>query len=107
MRDAPPPLLDRVSRKLRRFTLHQRLREYLAEIEPGHPLFGIRTRVVGDASADPTEFFDHYDAFAYWAARRIALRAKRLRILDVGSTKMMNAMLSSQHDVTSLVLADC
>lgn len=107
MRDAAPPILNRIYRKLRSLLLYPRYREYLAGIGPGHPLHGIPTRMAGDASADPTEFFDHYDAFACWAARRIAARGKRLATLDVGSTKMMNAILSAQHDVTALVLADC
>jgi SAM-dependent methyltransferase len=74
---------------------------------PGHPLHGIPVRVIGDASADPTEFFDHYDAFAAWAAQRIFARSGRQRTLDVGSIKLMNGVLAAAHDVTSLVLADC
>ena len=70
MRDAAPPILNRIYRKLRSLSLYPSYREYLAGIGPGHPLHGIATRMVGDASADPTEFFDHYDAFACWAARR-------------------------------------
>ena len=107
MRDAAPPILDRIHRKLRSLSLYPRYRAYVDGIAPSSPLRGIATRMVGDASADPTEFFDHYDAFACWAARRIAARGQRLATLDVGSTKMMNAMLSAQHDVTALVLADC
>lgn len=107
MKDAAPPILNRIARKLRTLTLYPRYRAYVAGIPANSPLHGIATRVVGDAAADPTEFFDHYDAFACWAARRIAARGRRLATLDVGSTKMMNAMLSAQHDVTALVLADC
>ena len=107
MRDAAPPILNRLYRKLRLFSLYPRYREYVDGIGPASPLRGIPTRMVGDAAADPTEFFDHYDAFACWAARRIAARGSRLATLDVGSTKMMNAILSAQHDVTALVLADC
>lgn len=107
MRDAAPPILNRLYRKLRKLTLYPRYREYVAGIGSGHPLHGIPARMVGDASADPTEFFDHYDAFAYWASRRIFERGGRLRTLDIGSTKMMNGILSALHDVTALVLADC
>ena len=107
MRDAAPPILNRLYRKFRKLTLYPRYREYLAGIGSGHPLYGIPARMVGDASADPTEFFDHYDAFAYWAADRISKRGGRLRTLDLGSTKMMNGILSVQHDVTAMVLADC
>jgi SAM-dependent methyltransferase len=107
MRDASPPLLDRVYRKLRRFTVYPVYMRYLAGIGAGHLLHGIPARLTGDASADPTEFFDHYDAFAAWAAQKMVARRGRLRTLDVGSTKMMNGILSATHDVTSLVLADC
>lgn len=107
MRDARPPLAYRVLRKLRKFTLQPMHRRYMSVIGPSHPLHGIPSRVTGDASADPTEFFDHYDAFASWAARKIFARGAPLKTLDLGSVKMMNGVLAAVHDVTSLVLADC
>jgi SAM-dependent methyltransferase len=107
MRDAAPSLLTRVWLKLTRFTVYPTYRRYLAGIGEQHPLHGIQSRLTGNASADPTEFFDHYDAFAAWAAQKIAARRGCLQTLDVGSTKMMNGILSAVHDVTSLVLADC
>jgi SAM-dependent methyltransferase len=79
----------------------------LSQISYGHPFHGIPTKLIGDASADPTELFDHYDAFAFWATKRIFARNEKLKTLDVGSVKMMSAMLSTMHDVTSLVLANC
>lgn len=106
MKDAPPPLPERVWRKLRTLVLAPRLRRYLAAMSKDNPLHGLPATVVGDASADSTEFFDHYDAFAFWVAARLAGSPRR-RILDVGSAKMMCAMLSAQHEVTSYVLADC
>lgn len=107
MRDAAPPILNRVWRKLRKLALYSKYRSYLSGIANEHPLYGIPSRLIGDASGDPTEFFDHYDAFAYWSAKKISARGCRLRTLDLGSTKMMNGILSSVHDVTALVLADC
>jgi SAM-dependent methyltransferase len=107
MRDAAPPIIDRIARKLRVATLYPRYRRYLSGIDDEHPLHGIPTRLVGDASADPTEFFDHYDAFAFWAARKIHARGGRQKTLDLGSTKMMNGILSTMHDVTAMVLANC
>lgn len=107
MRDAAPPLLDRLRRKLGKLTMYPRFRQYVAGIDSQHPLHGIPARLVGDASADPSEYFDHYDAFAFWAAQKVRARGGRLRTLDVGSMKMMNAMLSTAHEVTALVLADC
>ena len=107
MRDAPPSLVRYLFLKLRVLALYPSYKRYVAGIGSGHPLSGIRTSLRGDASADPTEFFDHYDAFAFWAAARIADRRARLKILDVGSIKMMNGILSASHDVTSMVLADC
>jgi len=107
MRDATPALPERIYRKLRALAIRPRFRQYMSGIGPAHPLHGIPARVVGDTSADPTEFFDHYDAFASWATRKIFARSGRLKTLDVGSIKMMNGILSNLHDVTSLVLADC
>jgi hypothetical protein len=72
-----------------------------------HPLQGFTARLVGDTSADPSELFDHYDAFAACLSRVLAAKSNRLRILDLGSPKMMTAMLAGPHDVTSMVLKDC
>lgn len=83
------------------------LQAYFASMSPDNPLRGFPARIVGDASSDPTEMLDHYDAFAYWAATRLARGALRRRILDLGSPKTQNAILSAYHDVTALVLADC
>jgi hypothetical protein len=107
MKETAPAFLDRVYRKLRSAAVYPSYRKYVGSIKPDSPLHGIPTRLIGDASADPTEFFDHYDAFAFWATARLPTRPERLRILDLGSSKMMNGMLSVLHDVTALVLADC
>jgi Caenorhabditis protein of unknown function, DUF268 len=107
MKDFIPPILNRIYRKLRIAAVYPGYRQYIAGIGPSHPLHGIPTRLVGDAAADPTEYFDHYDAFSFWAARKIFARGGKLKVLDIGSRKMMNGILSAIHDVTSLVLADC
>ena len=107
MKDAAPPLFERVLRKLRSVVMYGELNNYLAEMNADSPLKGIKARVVGDASADPSEFFNHYDAFAFWVAESLAKESRNRKILDVGSPKMMSAMLSASYEVTSLVLADC
>jgi hypothetical protein len=107
MKDAPPPLLNRARRKLRSFFMRSELEAYLATMSPDNPLRGGAVRIVGDASSDPTEFFTHYDAFGYWVADKLARTNRRQRILDIGSPKAQNAILSAYHDVTAVVLADC
>lgn len=107
MKDAPPPLFNRARRKLRSFFMRSELDAYLATMSPDNPLKGLPVRIVGDASSDPTEFFTHYDAFGYWVADKLARTSSRQRILDIGSPKAQNAILSAYHDVTAVVLADC
>jgi SAM-dependent methyltransferase len=107
MRDSPPPLSNRIYRKLRKVILYPAYRRYIAAVSDNHPLAGVPTRLRGDAAGNPEEFFDHYDAFASWVAARLQASGRRLRTLDLGSVKMMNGILSATHDVTSLVLADC
>ena len=106
MKDAPPPLFNRAIRKARSLAMRPKLKAYLEGMDSENPLRGLPARVVGDASADPTEFFNHYDGFAFWVANRLAQRGVPRRILDIGSPKMQNAMLSASHDVTAVVLAD-
>ncbi len=103
----PTNFFKRGYRKLRALAMYPSYRAYLAGIVPSSPLHGIPSRMVGDASADPTEFLDHYAAFAYWATAKIAARARSLKLLDLGSPKMFNSMSSASHEVTSVVLADC
>jgi SAM-dependent methyltransferase len=107
MRDVAPPLLHHAWRKLRRLTLYPTCKRYLSVIGETHPLHGIDTRATGDASADPTEFFDHCDAFAALAAQEFFDCNAPMRTLGLGRTTMMNGILSAAHDVTSLVLVDC
>ena len=107
MKESSPAFFDRVYRKLRSVAIYPSYRKYVGAIKSDSPLHGIPTRLIGDASADPIEFFDHYDAFAFWATAKLPNQPERLRILDLGSSKMMNGMLSALHDVTALVLADC
>jgi hypothetical protein len=107
MKDAPPPLLNRVVRKLRSFSMRPELKAYLSSMSADNPLRGLPAQIVGDASSDPTEFFTHYDGFGYWVAKKLAREDRRHRILDIGSPKMQNAILSAFNDVTAIVLADC
>jgi len=107
MKDAPPPFFNRVARKLRSFFMRSELEAYLATMSADSPLRGLPARIVGDASADPTEFFTHYDAFGYWVAAKLAREGRRRRILDIGSPKTQNAILSASHNVTAVLLADC
>lgn len=107
MRDLRPSLLMRILRKLGAISVYPQFKTYRSSINSGHPLFGIRARIVGNAAADSAEFFDHYDAYSFWVAQKIAAREKPISILDVGSPKMMNAILSANNDVTALVLQHC
>lgn len=107
MSAARPALADRVRRKLRSVFMRGELDAYLATMSADNPLRGLPVRIVGDASADPTEFFTHYDAFGFWVAQHLARAGRRRRILDIGSPKTQNAILSASHDVTALVLANC
>lgn len=107
MKDAPAPFANRIVRKARSLFMRSELRDYLCSMSADNLLRGMPTKIVGDASADPTEFFDHYDAFGYWVAARLASDARKRRILDIGSPKGQNAILSAYHDVTAIVLADC
>lgn len=76
-------------------------------MDADHLLKNASMRVVSDVAADPTEFFNHYDAFAFWICRKISPSIKGRKILDLGGRKSVNSILSIYNEVSSIVLADC
>lgn len=102
-----PPFLAKVGRKLYILVQLFEYRKYIKQIDKNSPLKGIQSKLIGDASDDPSEFFDHYCAYSFWAANKIFKKSNSIRILDVGSTKILNAIVSVNYKITSLVLKDC
>lgn len=105
--------LCKVEWRVKKFMLKKKFEYYKSLMSPDHPLFNFPMELVGDASADPTEFFNYYDAFAFWLFEKLK-NYKKLkeigsgkRILDLGNKKMCNALLSSENEVYAIVLKDC
>lgn len=103
--DFIPPLITKIIRKVGVIFLQSQLKNYLSDMGEENILRNKSYALVGNASADPTEFYTHYDAFSYWIFKKIGNEQKK--ILDVGSPKIMVSSLSANNQVTSLVLADC
>jgi hypothetical protein len=102
---------NHVLRRAVRFVRGRKVRPlfnaYVAAMTDDNPLRRCDMSLVGDCSADPTEFFNYYDAFAYWEAEKLKKLGDTLDILDIGNKKATNAIVSVQHNITSIVLADC
>jgi|SRR5579884_1342957 len=102
---------NHVLRRLIRFVRGRKIRPllnaYAAAMADDNPLKKCGMSLIGDCSANPTEFFNYYDAFAYWEAEKLKNISDSLDILDIGNKKAINAILSVQHNITSIVLADC
>jgi len=98
---------QRILGKMRTVRLRRKLREYKRLMRSDHPMANFPVACRADVSADPKEFFSHYDAYAFWAAKKINGIGGGAKILDVGNRKMANAMNSVSNDVTAIVLADC
>jgi len=111
MRGLIPPIFNKIVRKAAILKQFSQKKSFLKSIAPGSPLLGIPVKLVGDSSGDPREFFDHYSAYAFWATQKIESKAetsgRKLRILDVGSPKMINSIISVRHNVNAIVLANC
>ena len=101
------PFLRSLLRTVRSVRTRNYFNRYKQLMELNHPLRDFRMVNIGDCSDDPTEFFSHYEAFSFWLASRLNSRGRRRKILDIGSTKCTNAILSVSHDVTAIVLKDC
>ena len=92
---------------VRSLRTRKRFIQYRNLMEPDNPFHKFRMVNIGDCSDDPTEFFTHYEAFSFWMASKLNNLKERRMILDIGSKKITNAILSASHDVTAIVLRDC
>jgi len=100
-------LTDGVTRRIVKKRLSPILTKYILEMKPDNPFFGFSMKVGQDLSANPNEFFSHYDGFSFWTYSKIRdLHLQNCKILDIGSTKVLNAIMSYDHEVTAIVLAN-
>ena len=83
------------------------LKRYKTLFYANNPLRYFEMRAVCLSREDPVEFFDHYTVFSYWVAEFVNGLNNGKRVLDVGGKKLLNAILSLNNEVTSVVLADC
>ena len=80
---------------------------YVSGIDEKHKFSNFSRSIQGDMSASALERFSHYDAFAYFTHNRVReISSNELKVLDLGSVKLSTALLSLNHEVTSLVLVD-
>jgi SAM-dependent methyltransferase len=89
------------------FLLKKKYIKYKNGIGQNHPFNKFKTKLLGDVSEDPFEFFSHYDAYSYWLAEKMTNIGNDKKVLDLGNLKVTNAILSLTNDVSSLVLKDC
>jgi SAM-dependent methyltransferase len=99
--------LDRVAFVLRRARLERSFREYVRRMGSNHRFSDFPKTNTGDTSADPREYFSHYEAYSFWLAAKLEAMGNKRKVLDLGNRKLTNALLSVTNDVTSLVLANC
>ncbi|MDO8713799.1 MAG: DUF268 domain-containing protein [Polynucleobacter sp.] len=99
--------MSKMERKVKYHALKKVYGKYKEGINEQHPFSKFQKSLIGDTSADPLEFFSHYDAYSFWLAQKLMVAGNGKSILDVGNLKVTNGMLSLTNDVTSLVLADC
>jgi Caenorhabditis protein of unknown function, DUF268. len=86
---------------------NQSFHEYVRLMRDDHPFYGFPRKNIGDCSADPKEFFTHYDAYSFWLAEKLGIMGNNQKIVDLGNRKVTNALLSLTNDVTAIVLDHC
>jgi len=99
-------VLDKVENSLKNIAVKQKFQAYKNMMGVNHPFKKLPMKVVGDMSANPYEFFNHYDSYSVWLMKKIKENGGG-KILDVGNLKVTNALIALNNDVTSLVLMDC
>lgn len=110
MRDLIPPIFEKIRRKLAVIKQRTQAKKFIEAVFLDSPLYNLPVKLVGDSSGDPREFLNHYSAYGFWLANKLKASSTgkdKTSILDVGSPKMINAILSAEHDITAVVLADC
>lgn len=100
-------VLNRIGKDLRKAKLHARFRNYVALMRDDHPFAPFPKKNTGDCSADPTEFFTHYEAYSFWLGEKLQRMGNGKKIVDLGNRKLTNALLSLNNDVTAIVLDHC
>jgi SAM-dependent methyltransferase len=65
----------------------------------------IPRKISADMTVREKEVFSQYDGFTFWYHKKL-LEHDNLEVLDLGSTKTSNALLSLKHSVTAIVLSD-
>lgn len=83
------------------------LKKYKLLMDDNHPFKNFIMIPYCLSKEDAIEFFDHYSVFSYWVFEYIYSMSGNRKILDVGGKKLLNAILSIDNEVTSIVLADC
>jgi SAM-dependent methyltransferase len=111
MRSLIPPIVYILISKAAILKQIGQYKKFIDSLYPNSPLKNIPVKLVGDSYGDPHEFFNHYCAYGFWATKKIETKSemlnRKLAILDVGSPKMMNSIISVRHKVKSVVLRDC
>jgi SAM-dependent methyltransferase len=82
-------------------------KNYIARMKSDHPFLNFPKRIVGDCTSSPYEYFDYYDGYAFWLARKLREMGDNKNILDVGNTKQSNAFNSLANKVTACLLMPC
>lgn len=100
-------ILRKIDAKIKKNKIVKKFEDYKKLMSNTHPFKNFSMKLVGDTSANPYEFFSHYDSYSFWMAKKVKEKGVNNRILDVGNLKVTNALLSLDNRVTSLVLMDC
>ncbi len=65
----------------------------------------IPRKISADMTVNENEVFSKYDGFTFWFHKKLG-NSNNLSVLDLGSTKVSNALLSLRHNITAIVLSD-
>jgi hypothetical protein len=63
--------LNRIENKIKRIAVQDQFKRYKSMIVDGHIFKNLPMKVIGDMSANPHEFFSHYDAYSVWLMKKI------------------------------------
>jgi hypothetical protein len=64
-------ILNKIEAKIKNLNISDKFGIYKNQMDNSHPFKEFPMEIIGDMSANPHEFFSHYDSYSFWLANKL------------------------------------